>query len=74
MCQYVNVPIRECDWCADKGIFCCMVLSVGMSLNREIIKNKKSMKKWKKILEWVIAVLVFLRGGTGGKGENDERD
>ena len=30
------------------------------------------MKKWKKILEWVIA--VFLRGGTGGKGENDERD
>ncbi len=26
------------------------------------------MKKWKKILEWVIAVLVFLRGGTGGKG------
>ena len=32
------------------------------------------MKKWKKILEWVIAVLVFLRGGTGGKGENDVRD
>lgn len=32
------------------------------------------MKKWKAILEWIIAVLVFLRGGTGGKRQADEKD
>lgn len=32
------------------------------------------MKKWKKILEWVIAVLVFLRGGTDGRRDGNETD
>ncbi len=32
------------------------------------------MKKWKRILEWVITVLMFLRGGTDGKGKDDARD